>query len=765
MDDQATWPDADTPPGPQTTVGHAVYFRFVVVNTGDVPLSNVILQDSLYPLSSCAPIPNPFPSGASHTCVIETIAADVTGCVHTNTAIATGMFQGGVVRDTDDASYYVPSRPAIDVEKLVSVDNQVTWHDADAAPGPETKAGTPVYFRFLVVNVGNVPLNSVTLADNLYPLTSCTGIPNPLNLGHSFICTIGPLPAQVGQHTNRVTATGYYLTNAVQDADDANYFVPVTTSSIGTVVWHDLNLNGLRDASEPGIDGVLMELLDGGDNVIATKVTAGGGLYLFDNLPAGSYRVRVAASNLDAHRPLNGMTFTSGAYGPDPHPVALGVNQSYLFANFGYARAEVTIAKQASVPQVLPGGNVTYTYEVTNTGDTWLMNLAVTDDRLGLICASPTIGPLGPGQKAWCSRTVPLAQRTCNIGAVTASAFTATGAPLQIAVQATSLQVCVDVVQSLPRDFGDVLDPGPGTGLGNYETTVSDNGPSHVIIPDLYIGRQAGDADSGTYQNINADADDTNGVDDEDGITILPIITTASGGLNLIMTAVNATGQVATLACWIDFNRDGDFRDTGERAAALVNSAAGQQSINLIFTGFPVPTPGASYLRCRIANAADQVAAPTGPATSGEVEDFWITIINVGSCRPAAAGMPMGANSEPCPEASINGVTWVDSNPDGLYSDEDPLSDVMLSVRNSQGEQVAVITTGPESFLPGRYTAHHLPPGKYIVTVERWPAGYAPVEPRSRKALLLTSGESVALDFAFRRQLKVYVPAVLQRQP
>ena len=73
-------------------------------------------------------------------------------------------------------------------------------------------------------------------------------------------------------------------------------------------------------------------------------------------------------------------------------------------------------------------------------------------------------------------------------------------------------------------------------------------------------------------------------------MAVLPIITTASGGVNLMMTAVNATGAAATLACWIDFNRDGDFLDAGERAAATVNSAAGRQSVNLTFAGFPVPT-------------------------------------------------------------------------------------------------------------------------------------------------------------------------------
>ena len=76
------------------------------------------------------------------------------------------------------------------------------------------------------------------------------------------------------------------------------------------------------------------------------------------------------------------------------------------------------------------------------------------------------------------------------------------------------------------------------------------------------------------------------------------------------------------------------------------------------------------------------------------------------------------------------------------------------------------MTTGPEQFQPGRYMVQNLPPGKYIVTVESWPAGYTPVEPTVRKVVLMTSGESATADFAFNRQGgKVYIPLLLKSLP
>ena len=80
------------------------------------------------------------------------------------------------------------------------------------------------------------------------------------------------------------------------------------------------------------------------------------------------------------------------------------------------------------------------------------------------------------------------------------------------------------------------------------------------------------------------------------------------------------------MACWIDFNRDGVF-STSERAVGGSDSAsASQQTIALTFSGFGAPVAGTSYLRCRLATAAAEVDSSTGPAATGEVEDYQITI-------------------------------------------------------------------------------------------------------------------------------------------
>ena len=99
-----------------------------------------------------------------------------------------------------------------------------------------------------------------------------------------------------GSDPTVVNAPAGVTTNAGNDG----YFTP---SVIGSLVWNDLNNNGLVDAGEPGFDGITVELWqDLNDNntyeplgadaqTPLSTVTAGGGLYSFANLGPGKYFV------------------------------------------------------------------------------------------------------------------------------------------------------------------------------------------------------------------------------------------------------------------------------------------------------------------------------------------------------------------------------------------------------------------------------------------------------------------------------------------
>lgn len=81
-----------------------------------------------------------------------------------------------------------------------------------------------------------------------------------------------------------------------------------TTYALGNRVWFDTNNNSVIDAGEVGVNGVAVELYAANDlsTVLASDTTANGGYYLFDNLPAGDYVVRIAASNFASGGALHG---------------------------------------------------------------------------------------------------------------------------------------------------------------------------------------------------------------------------------------------------------------------------------------------------------------------------------------------------------------------------------------------------------------------------------------------------------------------------
>jgi len=63
--------------------------------------------------------------------------------------------------------------------------------------------------------------------------------------------------------------------------------------SIASKVWVDTDGDGIQDGGETGLDGVTVELYESdGTTLITSTVTAGGGLYQFDNLEPGTYVVK-----------------------------------------------------------------------------------------------------------------------------------------------------------------------------------------------------------------------------------------------------------------------------------------------------------------------------------------------------------------------------------------------------------------------------------------------------------------------------------------
>ena len=269
VDGGVTWQDADAPPGPDVDLDGQVSFRFVVTNSGDVPLSSLTLTDSALDVSGCV-LPESLGPGAFFECTVGPLA--VVQGQHSNTATASGAFEGSAATDTDSAHYFGGDRPSIDVEKLVSIDGGATWEDADSAPGPSVEVGADVSFRFVVTNDGNVALGSLSLGDDTLDVSSCAP-PDALDPGASFECAVGPLPAAEGQHTNTATASGSFEGTVVSDTDAANYLggeeeLPVVIVIEGPVAAININIITIYDFDiELDPDDPILTVLRVGDRL------------------------------------------------------------------------------------------------------------------------------------------------------------------------------------------------------------------------------------------------------------------------------------------------------------------------------------------------------------------------------------------------------------------------------------------------------------------------------------------------------------------
>jgi hypothetical protein len=106
------------------------------------------------------------------------------------------------------------------------------------------------------------------------------------------------------------------------------------TSSVGDRLWNDADGDGVQESGETGINGITVELLNSGGSVIATTTTSSDGNYLFPNLLAGNYSVRVVPSTVP---PGFVQTYDRDGIGtPHVAAVTLTAGENQTTVDFGY---------------------------------------------------------------------------------------------------------------------------------------------------------------------------------------------------------------------------------------------------------------------------------------------------------------------------------------------------------------------------------------------------------------------------------------------
>ena len=162
-------------------------FRYVVMNTGNTPITWTGLRDDVFDLTEdCVGFPRTILEGGSDFCAITRPAASAPGG-HQNTGMASVE---GLSDQADDAWY-------ITLELAYSFEKYINGYEADSdRDAVRVWPGEPLTFTYVVTNISNVSITWTGLTDRdltddvLRDLTLACHLPVDIDVGLSHSCDI-----------------------------------------------------------------------------------------------------------------------------------------------------------------------------------------------------------------------------------------------------------------------------------------------------------------------------------------------------------------------------------------------------------------------------------------------------------------------------------------------------------------------------------------------------------------------------------------------
>ncbi len=525
-----------------TTAGiDTVTYTFTVTNGGNTPLSSVSVTDPLL-----GGLLTATPSGDTNTNGVLDITetwvyvqdysvtqSDIdTGSI-TNQATATGEGVNGTVSD-DDTAITTLLESCIDAIALTKTG---VFNDVDTS-GCTTAGIDTVTYTFTVTNGGNTPLSSVSVTDPLLGglLTATpsgdTNTNGVLDITETWVYvqdySVTQSDIDTGSITNQATATGEGVNGTVSDDDTA--ITTLLESCIDAIaltktgVFNDVDTSGCTTA---GIDTVTytFTVTNGGNtplsSVSVTDPLLGG---LLTATPSGDTNTNgvlditetwvyvqdysVTQSDIDTGSITNQATATGeGVNGTvsDDDTAITTLLESCLDA---IALTKTGVFNDVDTSGCTTAGidTVTYTFTVTNGGNTPLSSVSVTDPLLGgLLTATPsgdtnTNGVLDITETWVYVQDYSVTQSDIDTGSITNQA-TATGEGVNGTVSdddtaiTTLLESCIDAIALTKTGvFNDVDTSGcttAGIDTVTYTFTVTNGGNtplSSVSVTDPLLG-------------------------------------------------------------------------------------------------------------------------------------------------------------------------------------------------------------------------------------------------------------------------------------
>lgn len=399
------------PPGPSVPVGAMMSWSYVVTNDGDVPLSDIRVEDDQGLVAVC-PAATLEPGGMM-TCEGAAVAQ---ACQRQVVVTAVGTPSSGPPAVARETAWYfggILEAAAIRIETLI--ENE----EADEQPGVTVKTGAPVSVSFQLINDSNASLHDISVTDPSGQEVYCQVA--ELGSGQPLLCS-RTMTAQAGPHevvgaARAVTVCGQALTSR-----DSGWYYGAPVFSPKT----DIHIETLAQGVDADIgDGPLVLV---GETVLLSYVVLNAGDTNFpvvEVVEEDGTKISCPRSALAPGQSMTCIRTETAAPGrrqivatargkiPAYHPSipAVWKTDSDPVAYFGALLGlslEVSVAGEDADeppgPELPAGSQAAWNFVLTNTGNVYLKSVQVTDDQ-GLVfpCYLPSF--FFPGTSFSCAAT------------------------------------------------------------------------------------------------------------------------------------------------------------------------------------------------------------------------------------------------------------------------------------------------------------------------------------------------------------------------
>jgi uncharacterized repeat protein (TIGR01451 family) len=423
--------------------GTAITYSYAVTNSGNVTLTSVGVTDPQPGLSAISCPATTLAPSASEKCTATytTTQADVDAGAITNTGTASATAPlGSTVTGSGSLTIPAVQNPSVSLSKTANVANY-------SAPG------TAITYTYAVTNAGNVTLTSVGVSDPHPGLSPVSCPVTTLAPAASEKCTASYTTTQADVDAGAVKNTG--TASAVPPTGSA--VTGSGTLTIPAVQNPSISLTKTANAQQFAQAGTPIQYsyqaTDTG-NVTLTSVTVTDPMPGLSAIscptttlaPSASENCTATYTTTQANVDAGGITNTGTVVGTPPSGPQ--VTSSSTVTVPALNGAAIGMTKTANVPNYSAAGTlITYSYQVTNTGNKTLSSVHVTDTKSGVSAVTCPSSTLAPSASETCTATYTTTQGDVDAGSVTNLA-TAFGNPPTGAQVSQTVPLTVSAVQN-----------------------------------------------------------------------------------------------------------------------------------------------------------------------------------------------------------------------------------------------------------------------------------------------------------------------------